>query len=226
MTISFSDVNERVFHIRVNNSQFGTAFRLDNNGKRLLVTAKHLFLESANKGFLIELGELNQNSNIEYVPIPNGCAIELHPFADIAIIDITPINGFLNLSFSPGLNYLPRQYDELFFLGFPTNCKFNNRFQNSKYPLPFLKSMMLSSKGIENSIELLYLDTVSTGGFSGSPVLLKVEDEYKVVGVQVANVYNPTRTIEPNTIELINGIYSKENSHIAIATIIDYILTM
>lgn len=107
MAISFNEVNEKVFHIKVNNSHFGTTFRLDIDNNRLLVTAKHLFPQVANNACLIEIGELNQNGSINYVPLPSWYTLNPHNLADIAVIDITQQNGFLNSSFSSEFNYLP-----------------------------------------------------------------------------------------------------------------------
>jgi hypothetical protein len=222
MSLPYTEVIEKIFAIRINGSNQGTAFKVKYSNKILLITAKHLFGNNI-KSVLIEIGTC-VNGIKGFQAIPDGLPILFHQNADIAIIDLTNSNFLTNNYFETNFNFSPTSYENVYYVGFPDFVNYP-LMQNSSsdYPIPYCKKAIISGKGIENNAKILLLDTISTGGMSGAPVLIKIGDNYKAIGVSVANKIHVLNSIDPLSRELQNGIFFRELEHFTVAVLIDEI---
>lgn len=168
----------RTFHLR-HGSQTATGFLIDVDAKQYLVTARHfvpevidfilleLFHDKSWKKILARLvGHAPGEIDITVLALPKR----------LVAVDyiLTPSMGGIILG------------QEAFFLGFPYGLFGDHGEFNSNYPMAFVKRATVSSLSVsEDGPAIIFLDGHNNPGFSGGPVLFKVQEqgELKVAAV-------------------------------------------
>ena len=217
-----TNVIQRTFHI-TSEQQSGTAFTIDQNGRQYLVTAYHVVGE-IDKSRCIDIFHEGQ-----WKRVPVGI-VGIDEELDVAVLAC-------NLQLSPEHSLEPTIANliygqQLYYLGFPFGWNSGNSQMNRGFPIPFVKSAILSAMP-EGGGKTLFLDTILNKGFSGGPVVFKPhgQSDYQVAGV-VVNY--PTPILEPvvNKNEEAakdskgDDLYFQENPGLAIVTEISRVIEL
>lgn len=180
-----TNVIQRTFHIK-GEQQAGTAFTIDQHGRQYLVTAYHVVAE-IDKSHRIDIFH---EGRWKRVPVS---IVGFDEALDVAVLSC-------DLQLSPEYNLEPTIANltygqQLYYLGFPFGWDSGNSQMNRGFPIPFVKSAILSAMP-EGGGKTLFLDTILNKGFSGGPVVFRPQGEsnYQVAGV-VVNY--PTPILEP-----------------------------
>ena len=168
------NVLQRTFLIRQGN-QTGTAFAVELEGREYLVTAKHVVPDRSTSPMIVhaETWKSSQctgiyhhpgNPDVAIITLSKQIAPRLH--VELSAGGISPGEGMIILGFPFGWNHT--QYDI-----------------NNGYPLPFVKSAILSAIIPLGETYIIYLDGHSNPGFSGGPVVAQGESQQgqKIIGV-------------------------------------------
>ena len=176
------EILSRVLRIRYNSS-LGTAFTIESHGEQFLVTAKHIFGDTALPSSAIIgllLGEDYQLFDVD-IRYPSNQVV------DIAVIRLkvpqylTPT--YDNINSTEGLIL----GQDVFFLGFPFEYdSILQGYPNRERPLPFIKKACMSAI-LKDSAKTILLDGINNPGFSGGPVCFKkigsMETTMRILGV-------------------------------------------
>ena len=168
----------RTFHLRLKD-HVATGFVIDVEGKQYRVTAKHFVSEVTDSVVL----ELLHNGNWKKVSakLVGHAPDEI----DITVLALPYLLAMSDLILKPDMGDLILG-QEAFFLGFPYGLFGHAGELNSNYPVPFVKRATVSSVSTSASGQTtIFLDGHNNPGFSGGPVLFKVQErgELKVAAV-------------------------------------------
>lgn len=172
-----TNILQRTFHIAYGEDA-GTCFTIDVQGRRYLVTARHV-VESIRDYATVEI-----ERDGSWLPL--GVHLVGHGEGDIDVTVLAPTTLFgpahalkltiANLMFA----------EDVYFLGFPygLGMDVNTQF-NAGFPLPMIKKAVVSAVGFEEG--RLFLDGHNNVGFSGGPIARRgTKDEQIVIGIMSA----------------------------------------
>ena len=184
-----ANILQRTFLIRYNGNT-GTCFTIDIQGRRYLITAKHvidsirddtLVYISYNRGWL--------QSRVRLVG---------HGTGDIDVTALAPQELFgashpLRVT-TAGLVLA----EDIYFLGFPYGLSMKVKTElNAGFPLPLVKKASVSALGLEDGPMLL--DGHNNAGFSGGPVARRgTKEEQTVIGVVSGYRYDRHKVRDEN----------------------------
>lgn len=179
-----SNVYHRVFQIRLAEGT-GTIFAIDVDNKQYLVTARHILdgWDRVSSGYVFFNGDWKELP-LKVVGVGDGVA-------DIAVLAT-------NLQISPPHVLEPTAAgavwgQDVYFLGFPygwhasVDAKINRGF-----PLPLVKKAIISAIQSEGGVEQLFLDGHNNPGFSGGPVVFRVNGNGDLKVAAVVSGYRYT----------------------------------
>lgn len=172
-----SNILQRIFFVRVGNST-GTAFTVDISHRQYLVTAKHV-VEGVTNGHKPEVFHENIWKPLDNVRVwfPDGDN-------DLALIPLRKqLSPSAPITVARGEGYGLSQ--QCYFLGFPFGLKMDSGTLNNGYPLPFVKSAIVSSFIVSGEVgDVIFLDGINNPGFSGGPVVTVDSNHHcSVIGV-------------------------------------------
>lgn len=175
------NILQRTFQVR-HNGGTGTAFTLDVAGRQHLISARHVV-----EGLVPHTAvDIFWNGN--WTPNRIGEIWLSDSGADLAVIDLEstlspswPITADATSNFTLS--------ERVFFLGFPFGLRTEVNALNNGYPIPFVKTGIISSFAVdtENSA-LIFLDGHNNPGFSGGPVVT-VDPQHRVTVIGVVSGY-------------------------------------
>jgi S1-C subfamily serine protease len=180
-----SNILQRTFHIS-HNGATGTGFTIDVEGRQYLVTAKHVVdgLTSESSIGVMRNGTWQDVGFSDIWHSPTG--------ADIALLSLnnqlSPSHQIIVIGDSASY-FLSQQ---IFFLGFPYGLHMEAGIINNGYPVPFVKTGIVSSfSSVSGGSQLIYCDGHNNPGFSGGPIVtVSAQQQVTVIGVVSAYRYN------------------------------------
>jgi len=212
-----TNVLTRVFAIKTE-SQLGTAFTVDHEGKQYLVTARHLFSRSDS----IQVISILRDSLWRQITVRL-----VAPLSDSADVAVLAPPQQLSLSFP-----LPASMgglilgQEAYFLGFPSLLSTPAQGgMNMGFPIPFIKHAIISAMSPDTfGNRILYLDGHNNPGFSGGPVVFWNQDQsaFCLAGVVVA--FQSEQLWKPDSVTKWKSADVWGNSGIVVAIGIDAVL--
>ena len=169
-----TNILQRTFHIRYDGSS-GTCFTIDVEGRRYLITARHV-VENIPDDAVVEI---SRNRNW----LPLRVRLVGHGPEDIDVTALAPQELFgashpLRLTIA-GLTLA----EDVYFLGFPYGLRMEVQTElNAGFPLPLIKKAVVSAKMFGD--KPILLDGHNNIGFSGGPVVRRGNsNEQTVIGV-------------------------------------------
>lgn len=164
-----SNILQRTFRIRYGTNS-GTCFTVDVDGKRYLITARHI------------VGQIEEPSSVEIMHdgIWKPVLVDLvgHGADDIDVSVLAPqlfgVSSPLTISVEMFLS------EAVYFLGFPYELSVSAGDMNQDFPLPLVKKAIVSGMNMDEG--LILLDGHNNPGFSGGPVVRDV-DTSQVIGI-------------------------------------------
>lgn len=171
-----SNILQRTFLVRFN-GYTGTAFTVDIGGRQYILTAKHV-IEGINPIGTLEISHEN---------IWENCQINdvwYSPNSDVALISpAVQLSPTYSIKVAKNTEYYISQ--QVYFLGFPFGWHTDVGQVNNGYPLPFVKSAIISSFiNAEEGSATIILDGNNNPGFSGGPIItVSVDNSISVIGV-------------------------------------------
>ena len=215
-----SNVFQRTFQIKAPGG-YGTCFSVDVQGKRYLLTARHV------------AQDVKDNVAVRHEGVWKDVSVDVigHGEGDIDISVLAPNYPFGASHPLPATSRGLVFGQDVFILGYPFGISTDVGKVNSDLPLPIVKraTMAGSTKSDEhnNLLHALLLDVFGNEGFSGGPVVYDPHSgsgkasEFCVAGV-VAH-YRPTkRPIYVEGTDTPSGLYYFENPSILVAYNIKY----
>ena len=175
MTVT-SNILQRTFRIRYGTS-VGTCFTADVDGKRYLLTARHV------------VGQIEGLSSVEIMHdgLWKPIAVNLvgHGADDVDISVLAPrqlfgASNLLSISVKMILS------ETVYFLGFPYDLILDSGNLNQNFPLPLVKKAIIS--GINMDEGAILLDGHNNPGFSGGPVVRETEPS-QVIGIVSSYIF-------------------------------------
>ena len=161
---------ERTFRMR-HGDQSGTCFTVNVEGRRYLVTARHL-VRTIDPCGVVEV----QHSG-KWMPV----AVQLvgHGEGELDVSVLAPQYLF-GASHAVGLTTAQLQLaEEVFFLGYPYGLWFDMGKVNEGFPLPLVKRAVVSAMFAADGWMLL--DGHNNPGFSGGPVVRRWDGRHQIV---------------------------------------------
>lgn len=218
------NILHRVFFIKTPN-MLGTGFTIEHNDIQYLITARHLFVKDSNKtAFPVLINHASQVTleiyrNNMWNNLTSTVYFHTDVNIDIAVVqfpaDISPRTtiGVTSDGVSVSQN--------VFFLGFPFSMVGLGMEVNNQYPVPFVKSAILSALMKDaNGRGMLYLDGYNNIGFSGGPVVF--EHPQGSNNLRIAAVTRGYVSQE-NKVNSVAGVFNYlENSGIIVSYNIQY----
>jgi S1-C subfamily serine protease len=179
-----SNILQRIFYIS-HNGATGTGFTIDVDGRQYLATARHV-IEGLVAGLQIAVHRNSTWQPIDIVDIwhsPTGADVSLLSLKN-PLSPAHPIIGGDSPSF-----FLSQQ---IYFLGFPYGLHMEGGLINNGYPVPFVKTGIVSSfSTVSGGSQLIYCDGHNNPGFSGGPIVsVSAKHEVTVIAVVSAYRYN------------------------------------
>ena len=165
-----NNILQRTFRIRYGTSA-GTCFTVDADGKRYLVTARHI------------VGQIEEPSPVDIMHdgIWKPVLVDFvgHGADDIDVSVLAPQQLFgasspLTISVEMILS------EAVYFLGFPYELSVSAGSLNQDFPFPLVKKAIVSGMNMDEG--LILLDGHNNPGFSGAPVVREV-DTSQVIGM-------------------------------------------
>ncbi|WP_353632526.1 serine protease [Pseudomonas canadensis] len=172
-----SSIIQRTFSIKAGDSS-ATGFTVDIDNLQYLVTAKHV-IENLNK----EDG-LDVYHDGQWKELPIKKLWMSDSGADLALISFhQQISPSHKVNLEPHSGYFLSQ--TAYFLGFPFGLKLEAGQTNNGYPVPFVKSAIISSFTLSKTgSETIFLDGLNNPGFSGGPIVTTNPDHStNIIGV-------------------------------------------
>ncbi len=179
-----SNILQRTFHI-AHNGEAGTAFTIEVSDLQYIVTAAHV------------VKALQPNSHLSVMHCGQWLTVDIGEVwvsptgADIALISpkkqLSPAHSILVGSASSF--YLSQQ---IYFLGFPYGLRLDLGPANNDFPLPFVKTGIVSSfTSAGSGSQIVFCDGHNNPGFSGGPIVtVGRDDQVHVIAVVSGYRYN------------------------------------
>ena len=194
-----SNVLQRTFRIRCGTS-CGTSFTVDIDGKRYLITARHIV------GSMCDQGQVEIFHDRNWKPLDVN--LVGHGTGDVDVSVLAPEELF-----GPPHQLLTTSTDmtlseDVYFLGFPFGIGFGANL-NSGFLLPLVKKAIVSAICLEKG--LILLDGHNNPGFSGGPVTRSTTPD-QVIGVVSGYRYDRRSVLDmaenkgPYTYDINTGI--------------------
>ena len=190
-----TNILQRTFHIHYKGNT-GTCFTVDIEGRRYLITARHV-VDSIGDGEVVDISH-------ERGWVPLRVRLVGHGAGDIDVTALAPQELFgashsLTLT-TAGLTLA----EDIYFLGFPYGLGMEVKTElNSGFPLPLVKKAVVSALGLVDGP--LLLDGHNNIGFSGGPVARRgTKENQTVIGVVSGYRYDRHQVLDEN---------GKETSH-------------
>ena len=165
-----STILQRVFFIRYGDYT-GTCFTADVDGKRYLITARHL-VEEMQEASLLKIMHGNKWKSLPVNLVGHG-----EGYIDISVLAPQQLFGAshpLNISGELIVS------ETVYFLGYPYEWSSYSKNLNQDFPLPLVKKATVSGIGQDRSLVLL--DGHNNRGFSGGPVVREANTS-QIIGV-------------------------------------------
>lgn len=180
-----SNILQRTFHI-AHNGSVGTGFTIDVDGRQYLATAKHVVagLTPNSSIGLLRNGAWQAIDVVDVWHSPTG--------ADLSLLSLkaqlSPAHQIALLGDSASY-FLSQQ---IYFLGFPYGMHMEASLINDGYPVPFVKTGIVSSfSSVSGGSQLIYCDGHNNPGFSGGPIVtVSPTNQVTVIAVVSAYRYN------------------------------------
>ena len=215
-----TNVFQRTFHIKAPGG-YATCFSIDVEGRRYLVTARHV-AQVVKDYIAIRHDSAWKNVSVNVIG---------HGEGDIDISVLSP--GYI----FGGSHSLPATVEgltfgqDVFILGYPFGISTEIGKANDDLPLPLVKKATMAgstkSEEHDNQLHALLLDVYGNKGFSGGPVVFNPTSgsgkgtELRVAGV-VARFVPTKRQILAEGTDDATGLYFYENPSILVAYNIKY----
>lgn len=172
-----ANVFQRTFFIKSGNST-GTAFSIDVDNRRYLVTASHVCADGENTTEIQIYHEATwKNLPVKVVGMGDPTRLD----ADIAVLAADTVIGAAHPlpASSEGLIW----GQDVYFLGYPYGLHTLANV-NGGFPLPLVKRALMSGS-VGTEFEVFLLDGHNNPGFSGGPVVFKPSgsQQFSVMGV-------------------------------------------
>ena len=169
-----ANILQRTFRIHYK-GETGTCFTIDVQGKRYLITAKHV-VDSMPDDAVVDISH-----NRGWLPL--RVRLVGHSDGDIDVTALAPQELFGS---SHRLTVTTKGLvlaEDVYFLGFPYGLGMDVKTDlNAGFPLPLVKKAAVSALGLEDAPMLL--DGHNNVGFSGGPVARRgTKEEQTVIGV-------------------------------------------
>ena len=169
-----ANILQRTFLIHHDGST-GTCFSIDVEGRRYLITAKHVVESIVDEAVV----EISHESGWLRVPV----RLVGHGAGEIDVTALAPQELF---GAAHALNLTTARLvlaEDVYFLGFPYGLGMEVKMDlNAGFPLPLVKKAVVSSLGLDDGP--LLLDGHNNAGFSGGPVARRgTKEEQTVIGV-------------------------------------------
>ena len=203
-----SEVFTRVFHIRRGDHE-GTAFSVTVDGREYLVTARHVVPDESQPVYI--------SHNAQWLPLPIVRAYP-HSVADITVLVLSsPLCRSASVTLGEqGMTY--GQPALVFGYPFGVDLVFP---VNNGYPIPFVKSSVVSALTPTSSPVTIYLDGQSNPGLSGGPVVIENNGARQIVAVVAGMLTEWTPLPQPSTPQAIANLpINRDHLHPANAGII------
>ena len=175
-----SSILQRTFHIRYNR-KIGTCFTIDVQGRRYLITARHV-VDTIRGDAIVDISQNRQWKQLR-VRLVGHSAGE---------IDITALAPQTLFGASHPLRLTTQDLtlaEDVYFLGFPFGLRMEVKTAlNAGFPLPLVKKAVVSALGLEDGPMLL--DGHNNIGFSGGPVVRRMANRDQTV-IGVVSGYRP-----------------------------------
>jgi len=206
-----TNILQRTFHIR-SDSGTGTCFTLDLDGRRYLVSARHVV------GGIADNGVVEINHDGRWLPLDVQLVGHAEGNADISVLAPQVLFGAAHPIVASTAHLTLAE--DVYFLGFPFGMSFDMGDLNAHFPLPLVKKGIVSALHHEEG--LILLDAHNNPGFSGGPVVRRYTAmEQIVIGVVTAyrnqreTVLNREGRPGPYTYDVNTGIvYVSDARHI------------
>lgn len=198
---------QRTFRIRCQDSA-GTCFTVDLDGRRYLVTARHVARGVENRR-AVEVWHDGTWKNLSVELVGHG-----PEGVDITVLAPQQLFGGgypieIHGGFSLG--------EEVYFLGYPFGQGSEVGAMNLDFPVPWVKRGIVSAISENNSI--VYIDGHNNPGFSGGPVVQDRGPEQRILGV-ISGYRQDRRRVRDNadregpyTYDLNTGIVVSYNAY-------------
>ena len=184
-----ANILQRTFRIRYNGNT-GTCFTIDVQGRRYLVTAKHV-VDSIRDDAVVDISHNKGWLALRVRLVGHGAG-------DIDVTALAPQELFggshpLRVT-TKGLVLA----EDIYFLGFPYGLGMELKTDfNAGFPLPLVKKAVVSALGLEDGPMLL--DGNNNAGFSGGPVARRgTKEEQTVIGVVSGYRYDRHKVRDEN----------------------------
>jgi S1-C subfamily serine protease len=179
-----NNILQRTFHI-AHNGAVGTGFTIDVDGRQYLVTARHV-VEGLASG-----SQITALRSGTWQPIDIGDVWHSPTGADASLLSLkTQLSPAHNIVVGDEASLFLSQ--QIFFLGFPYGLNMEAGQMNNGYPLPFVKTGIVSSfSSVSGGSQLIYCDGHNNPGFSGGPIVtVSANKHVTVIAVVSAYRYN------------------------------------
>ena len=184
-----ANILQRTFLIHYRGNT-GTCFTIDAQGRRYLITAKHVV------GSIRDAAVVDLSFDGNWLPL--RVRLVGHGAGDIDVTALSPQELFgashaLKLT-TAGLVLA----EDIYFLGFPYGLGMEVKTElNAGFPLPLVKKAVVSALGLEDGPMLL--DGHNNAGFSGGPVTRRgTKEEQTVIGVVSGYRYDRHKVLDAN----------------------------
>lgn len=177
-----SNILQRTFQL-LHNGAAGTGFTFDVDGRQYLATARHV-VEGLEVGSDVEVFG---NSAWQHVAI--GSVWFSPTGADVALLSLkqqlSPTHAVAMVGDGAPFSLSQQAY----FLGFPYGLQTEVGQLNNGYPIPFVKSGVVSSFSMQSGgSQVVFVDGINNPGFSGGPIVT-ISPKYEVIIVAVVSGY-------------------------------------
>ncbi|NIF29177.1 trypsin-like peptidase domain-containing protein [Pantoea sp. Tr-811] len=174
----------RTFHV-LHCGGIGTAFTIDVDGRQYLATAEHVV-----KG-LASGSSISVHRNGSWQEVAIGEVWHSTTGADVSLLSLKePLSPSEPIGLGTSASYYLSQ--QIYFLGFPFGLHMEAAQINNGFPVPFVKTGIISSFSPKSGgSQLIYCDGYNNPGFSGGPiVVITPQNQVFVIGVVSGYRYN------------------------------------
>lgn len=210
-SIKNSSIGGRTFCVHTPEAQ-GTAFTMDVDGRRYLITAQHVVGQNST-GLSIEAKSGRKPIGVELVGLSA-------PQLDVAVLKPSvPLHdhAFRTVPHDPSLRPISIG-DDVYSFGFPMGLSTRSLvYSNFPYPIPLLRKCMVSGFGLGQ----YFLDGTVNPGHSGGPVFRMQGTVPIVIGVVIQRSNEVT---DVTVGDLPTALKAKHNSGIVVVTPFEHVM--